>query len=166
MLVPFNHLPPTSRLWVYQANRVFTKVEREIIEEEAKAFCENWLAHGQPLKTSFKIEHDLFLILSVDESMSGASGCSIDGSVRMLKELQAKIGIDLFDRTNIPFLVNGAMVVFKLIELKGLFADGILTSESISFNNAVTSKHDFVKNWLTPVNNSWLAKYLPKRELA
>jgi hypothetical protein len=97
--------------------------------------------------------------------MSGASGCSIDGSVRMLKELQSKIGIDFFDRSNIAFSIAGSIKLYKLIELKGLFKDGILSSESLSFNNAVASKEAFEKLWLTPASENWLAKYLPKQEL-
>ncbi len=164
MLVPFQDLPSESRLWVYQANRLLTSAEKEIVQAELTTFCDQWLAHGHPLKASFKIEHDFFVVLTVDESMVGASGCSIDGSVRMLKELQFKIGVDFFDRTNIAFLSDGSIQVYKLTELKRLFIDGILTADSLSFNNAVSSKGDFKKAWLISSENSWLSKYLPKKE--
>ncbi len=164
MLVPFEELLPQSKLWVYQTNRVFTKAEKEIIEAAANAFCEQWLAHGHPLKTSFKLLHDHFVVLAVDQSESGASGCSIDGSVRMLKELQAALGIDFFDRSTIAFLVDEKIMLYKVNELRGLFAEGILTGESQAFNNAMSSKADFENTWLTSVNHNWLSKYIPKKE--
>jgi len=37
------------------------------------------------LKPPLKLEFNRFVILSVDESSAGASGCSIDGSVRVLR---------------------------------------------------------------------------------
>jgi hypothetical protein len=166
MLTSFNQLPPKARLWVYQANRFLTSSEKEIVQVELAAFCEQWMAHGHPLNTSFKIEHQLFVVLAVDETMSGASGCSVDGSVRMLKELQSKIGVDFFDRSSIAFWVDGTVKLHKLTELKSLVADGILTGNTLSFNNAITSKQDFDNAWLVAINKSWLQKYLPKKELA
>ena len=166
MLIPFHQLSPLSKLWVYQANRIFTHVQKETIEAEAKAFCEQWQAHGHPLKASFKLEHDLFLVLAVDETMTGASGCSIDGSVRMLKQLQAHLGIDFFDRSAIAFMVDGKIKLYKLAELKSLFAAGILTGQSLAFNNAVSSKADFETGWLMPISQGWLSRYLQKKELA
>jgi hypothetical protein len=166
MLVPFQDLPSESRLWVYQANRFVTPVEKEIVQAKLTTFCDQWLAHGYPLKASFKIEHSLFIVLAVDERMAGASGCSIDGSVRMLKELQLTIGIDFFDRSKSAFLIDGSIQLYKLNELKTLFAEGILKGDSLSFNNAVSSKQDFERGWLLPSHKTWLSKYLPKTELA
>lgn len=166
MLVPFQDLPSESRLWVYQANRLLSSAEIEIVQGQLTTFCDQWLAHGHPLKASFKIEHGLFIVLAVDENMEGASGCSIDGSVRMLKELQLTIGIDFFDRSKSAFLIDGSIQLYKLNELKTLFAEGILKGDSLSFNNAISSKADFEKVWLVSANKSWLSKYLPKAELA
>ena len=165
MYIPFNKLAPESRMWIYQANRVLTNEEAELVSTKLKAFCDQWLAHGHPLKTSFKIEYNLFLILAVDENVSGASGCSIDGSVRMLKEFQTQLGIDFLDRSNIAFLVDNTLVLHKLADLKRLFNEGILTGKSASFNNALTLKHELETKWIEKASESWLSKYLPKREL-
>ncbi len=163
MYIPFNELAPESRLWIYQANRVLLSDEVEIISTQVKVFCEKWLAHGSPLKTSFKIEHNLFLILAVDENVSGASGCSIDGSVRMLKEFQTQLGIDFLDRSNVAFFIDNKIVLHKFIDLKRLFSEGILTDKSVSFNNALTSKQDVETKWMAFTSESWLSKYLPKQ---
>jgi hypothetical protein len=166
MLVPFQDLPSESRLWVYQANRFFTSAEKEIVQAKLTTFCDQWLAHGHPLKASFKIEHSVFIVLAVDESQSGASGCSIDGSVRMLKELQSKLGVDFLDRSQVAFLIEGSICLYKLTELKMLFAERTLTADSPSFNNAVSSKQDFERGWLVPSHKTWLSKYLLSKELA
>ncbi len=96
MHVPFEKLPGHSRLWIYQANRPLTADEKEYLTQGLKDLCDQWSAHGVPLRTSFALPFDRFVVLAVDE---GASGCSIDSSVRFLKGLQEKLGIDFFDRT-------------------------------------------------------------------
>lgn len=166
MLVSFNELPSTARVWIYQLNRSVTAVERSEIEKVIRLFCNQWQAHGAPLKTSYQLLNDHFLMLAVDENAGGASGCSIDGSVRILKELGAKYNIDFFDRTLAAFLIDDKVIVYPIGNLKELFADGTLSSITVTFNNLVLTKGDFLENWMIPVNKSWLAKYLPKSTLA
>ncbi len=166
MYIPFEQLPSHSRIWVYQADRSFSLEEEKIIAETFAGFCAQWEAHGYPLSTSFKVELHQFIILSVDESSAGASGCSIDGSVRVLKELGNQINIDFFDRTKIAFLIDGKVQAHPLNQLNGLFESGKLVASTQSFNNLVATKADWEMNWKTRVEKSWLIKYLPKDALS
>ena len=155
-------MPPHSRLWIYQANRTFTTAEKEHLEHGLKNLCEQWAAHGTPLQTSFTFQWDQFVVLAVDEQQAGASGCSIDGSVRYLKGLQNELGLDFFDRTSVAFLSEGKITRYLLTKLKTLFNNQTLSATAISFDNTVTSKADWEARWQTPVKNSWMAHYLPK----
>jgi len=166
MFIPFEKLPPHSRIWIYQSDRPFTVDEEKIISNSLTSFCSQWEAHGNPLQTSFKIEYHQFAILVVDESSAGASGCSIDGSVRILKELGNHLNIDFFDRTLVTFLENEKVRSYSLNQLKSLFQSGELNSSSQTFNNLVTSKAEWKINWKTSVQKSWLTKYLPKDTLS
>lgn len=165
MLVPFEQLPEHARLWIYQANRTLTAAEVSFVEESLKALCTQWQAHGNDLHSSFQIVHQQFILLAVDEAMAGASGCSIDSSVRFLKEIQNQTGLDFFDRTRVAFLENGNVVTFALAGLKDAFAQGRLGGDSITFNNTITTKAQLNHQWKIAVENSWLAKYLPKTTL-
>lgn len=165
MLVAFDQLPDDSRLWVYQSNRPFLKSEIEFISKSLTEFCNGWEAHGEPLATSFKIEFDQFVVLAVNENVHGASGCSIDGSVRVLKSIQSQLGVDLLNRS-VAFLINDRVVLHSLAEAKALLANGTIPGGTITFNNSVSSKKDFLQNWkLSTKNSAWLAKYLPKKAL-
>lgn len=166
MLVPFDTLPANARLWIYQADRPLTLDEEKLLSAELEEFCEQWKAHGQPLKTSFKIEHHHFVILAVDENYNDASGCSIDGSVRILKSLHEKSGINFLDRSKVAFLLDTGIKTFPVTELKNLFSSGRLTAATGTFNNLAATKSDFDKGWLTTVEKSWLVKYLPKTAVA
>src|SRR6266566_5107558 len=114
MYIPFEQLPSHSQVWIYQADRSFSLEEEKTISESLNDFCLGWTAHGNPLQTSFKIEYNQFVILSVDESSAGASGCSIDGSVRTLKELGNQLHVDFFDRTKVAFLIDGNIQTYAL----------------------------------------------------
>jgi len=166
MFVPFASLPDTSRIWTYQSARKFDTQEVKEITKMATSFCEQWTAHGHPLKTSFKIDYQQFLILAVDEASTGTSGCSIDGSVRMLKQLQSDIGTDFFERTKIAFLIENEVTLIDTSLLKKAFADGVLNSASLTFNSLVATKEELEKRWIVPAGKTWLSKYLPKSAVA
>jgi hypothetical protein len=166
MFVSFEALPCTARIWIYQSTRKFDAQELKKISETATAFCEQWTAHGHSLKTSFSIDHQQFLILAVDEASAGASGCSIDGSVRMLKQLQGELGTDFFERTKIPFLVENEVVLVNTSDLKKAFSDGVLNSASLTFNILTATKEELEKGWIVPSGKTWLSKYLTKSAVA
>ncbi len=166
MYIPFEQLPPSSRIWIYQADRSFTLAEEKLIAEALTHFCSCWEAHGHPLPSSFKIEFKQFIILSVDENSAGVSGCSIDGSVRAVKDLGNQLNIDFFDRTKIAFIIDGKIETFPLNQLSSLFESDKIKPSTLNFNNLTATKSEWEKNWQTTTKNSWLSKYLPKDALS
>lgn len=166
MYVPFEELPGSARVWIYPLSREASELEADTIEENLLAFCKQWGAHGSALKTSYKLIENHFLVLSVDEQAGGASGCSIDSSVRTLKNLHQELGIDFFDRSNVPFFINNKIVLYPVSKLKELFANGTLKKESLTFNTLAANKDELERSWMVPSGQTWLARYLPKTALA
>jgi hypothetical protein len=165
MYVPFESLGDNSRVWIYQSNRVLREDDVKALQSTLEEFCRKWSAHGEPLKTSFRIENNQFVVLCADEDYHAPSGCSIDSSVRVLKEFQASVGADFFDRTLVGFLSGNQVAMVRLGDLKSKFAAGELTATSITFDNLVPSKGDFLSRWKVPAEKTWLAKYLGKSAL-
>jgi hypothetical protein len=162
MYLKFESLPDHSRVWVYQSTRAFADSEKTQLTEGLTALCDQWSAHGAPLHTSFTIAFDQFVIMAVDELQHGASGCSIDGSVRYLKSLQSALGLDFFDRSGIAFLEKGKVKVHPMTDLKSLFGEQALSAGTITFNNLVNTKAEWSSQWQVTVKNSWMARFLPK----
>jgi hypothetical protein len=162
MYTPVENLSPESRIWIYQTSRKLNQQEESTIAETLKSFCDQWAAHGSGLSTSFRIDHHCFVLLAVDEQAGDASGCSIDSSVRVLKELEQKLKLDFFDRSEIAFWHNDEVVKHPLSQLKNLFADGRLNHDSESFNTLAATLGDWNENPRMSVANSWLKRYLPK----
>lgn len=165
MFVPFQSLPAHARIWIYQADRHLTNEDQKQISQHLEKFCEGWNAHQQPLRTSFNIARNRFLVLGADEDYHLPSGCSIDSSVRALKSIGQDLNVNFFDRTHIPFLVGEAVETYPLASLKGHFESGKLSADTPTFNNLVPSRGDFETNWIVPSEKTWLAKYLPNSTL-
>ncbi|HEX6224753.1 MAG TPA: hypothetical protein VFZ52_10095 [Chryseolinea sp.] len=166
MLVPFEKINNTSRVWIYQANRPFNLAEADIISRGLSAFTESWLVHGSPMQASFCLKYDQFIILAADEDLNAASGCSIDDSVRTLRNLGAELKIDFFDRTLVAFKKGEQIFTIPAPDLKTKLSDGTWDSDTLMFNNVVNTKEDLTQKWLIRAGASWLKRYLPRQTVA
>lgn len=147
-----------SRVWIYQANREFTPLEQSEIQEKLNQFTAQWLAHGAALAATAEIRYNRFIILSVDESQAGATGCSIDQSVNLMKELEKRYQVDLFDRFQIAYRENGAIRSTDRQTFENLLASGAVNSDTIVFNNLVATRKELESGWEVPMKDSWHAR--------
>jgi len=97
-------------------------------------------------------------VLMVDESMAGASGCSIDSSVAFVKKLELNYGTSLFDRMLITYLDGETIGTTSLHELKQVAADR--TEEVLIFDNLVKTKKDLEENSILPIKGSWAERFI------
>jgi hypothetical protein len=146
---------PQSRVWVYQSDRKFTSVEESEILNKLAAFTNQWKAHGNELLAKAEIRYGFFIILTVDESQAGVTGCSIDSSVRLIKEIEQEYHVDLFNRFNIAYKVNGEVVVNSKEDFETLVNIKQVTPETVVFNNMVQNLAELESKWEVPFQNSW-----------
>ncbi len=97
----FKNLPKNSKVWVYQAPRILTPEEQEIVKNAFSQFLGNWNSHGNELTGHFELLQEVFCVLVADESMHSVSGCSIDASVRVIKAIEEALQLSFLDRTQI-----------------------------------------------------------------
>lgn len=163
MFVPFNTLPPNSRIWIYQASRVLTEGEQQLLTASLGEFISTWTAHQAGLKGSAEIRHGLFVIIAVDEGHNHASGCSIDKSVHFMKEAGAHLGVDFFDRLTAACRnPDGSMILFKAARIGALLEQGALKHDAVVFNNLIDRMDSLNHGWSVPINQSWLSNFLPQ----
>ena len=160
MFVKFENLPSHSRVWIYQSNRKFTTQEVEFITDKAILFTNQWTKHGSDLQGSFVIKYNQFLILAVDEGFNNVSGCSIDSSVRFVKELEKFMGVDMMNKMNISFKDDDHINIVTMSDFKEFIKSNKITSETIVFNNMISTKEELETQWEVSVNNSWHKRFL------
>jgi len=146
---------PQSRVWIYQSNRKFTSNEEDEILNKLTAFTNQWKAHGNELLAKAEIRYGFFIILTVDESQAGVTGCSIDSSVRLIKEIEQEYHVDLFNRFNMAYKVNDEVVVNSKEDFETLVNIKQVTPETIVFNNMVQNLAELETKWEVPFQNSW-----------
>jgi len=155
----------SSRVWIYQSNRLFFIGEALQIEEMLEAFVEGWKSHGAAVKGYANLFFGQFIILMADETATGVGGCSTDSSVRMIKEIEQKMNVQLFERQTLAFIVKEKIELLPLSQLSYAVKNEFLQAETLYFNNTVLTKKDLLQNWIIPIKDSWLAKRIDFPEL-
>ena len=147
-----------SRVWVYQSSRLFTLSEALEIEQLLDSFIVGWLSHGVPVKGEAHLFFGQFIILIADEKATGVSGCSTDSSVRLIKEIENRFKVNMFDRTTLAFVVKEKIQLLPLSQLQYAVDNGFIIADTPYFNNLVQTKEELENNWIIPVKESWLNK--------
>src|SRR5436190_23898352 len=124
-----------SRVWIYQGSRLFTIGEALEIEELLKQFVMDWKSHGVPVKSDAHLFFGQFIILIADETASGVSGCSTDSSVRLIKDIEQRFAVDMFDRTTLAFVVKDKIELLPLSQLQNAAENDFLNPDTLYFNN-------------------------------
>ncbi|UKJ08671.1 ABC transporter ATPase [Solitalea lacus] len=145
----------SSRVWIYQSNRELTAGETLELEQKLNQFTIEWTAHDNLLKAHSEVKYNRFIILMVDEAQHNASGCSIDKSVRLMKEIEQLFKINLFDRFNIAFRSEHKVESVSREEFEELLKNKTVGLETIVFNNLVSTKKEFETKWEIALKDSW-----------
>lgn len=160
MFIDFELLPENSRIWVYQADRTLTEQEVTQISKKLVVFVSNWKRHGDDLKASFKVEYNQFVILAVDENYNDVSGCSIDASVHLMREIEKELNVDMFDKMKVTFKDGTNINTISLVDFKTYAKQQKINANTVVFNNMISSKADLINAWEIEVGKSWHAKFL------
>ena len=161
MNINYDHLIPedfsgSSRVWIYQSNRLFSIQEALQLETLLNDFVQNWQSHGIPVKGYGNLLFGQFIVLMADETATGVSGCSTDSSVRLIKNIEEKYDVQLFNRQLLAFFIKDKVQLLPLSQLSYAFENNYVTGDTIYFNNLVQTKDELLHKWLIPVRESWL----------
>ena len=163
MFTPSKSLPDSAKVWIYQSNKKLNESEKKTICDRLTSFTESWMVHGEELRASFDLVYDQFVVLAADDV---ASGCSIDSSVKVMRQIADELEIDFFDRKTIAFLMDNEIRTIPLGALKNAIADNQLKPDTPVFNNAISTLGEFRENWPAPVRSTWVSRYFPKESIA
>lgn len=159
MYTPFETLPDESKIWIYQSNRKLSDAEVAEIEEDLKAFIEEWSAHGTSLEASFLLKYNRFIILAVNQEVQQATGCSIDSSVVFIQQLESKYGIDLLDKMNVTYKQGEFLTHKSLLDFKRMAKEKAVSENTIVFNNLVNTIEEWKESWEVPASESWHSRF-------
>jgi hypothetical protein len=149
--------PDEARVWIYQSSRLFGIGEALEIESMLERFVYDWKSHGHSVRGFATLFFGRFLVLMADESFAGVSGCSTDSSVRMVKEVEQRFGVSMFDRQSLAFIVKEKVELLPMGQLSYAMRQGFIGPDTPYFNNLVATKRELMDGWIVPLRESWLS---------
>ena len=154
-------MSPATRVWIYQANEPFKESDRATIDTQLKEFAKEWVSHSQQLSSSAELLHNRFVVLMVDESLAGASGCSIDSSVAFIKQLGAEYNRDMLDRMRFSFINKaGEVETVGKDDFSDLYAKGDINDQTIVFDPLVKTVEELQTSFQKKLTDSWHSRFV------
>ena len=155
--VPFASLPDGSRVWVFGAQPALDEQSSTRLLSVVDPFLDEWVAHGEPLTSARELRDGRFLVIGVDQNARAyASGCSIDGLYRKLKELEQETGASLLSREHVYYRGgDGEVCCVSRDEFAQLASDGRISPDTTVFDTSITSLGELRQRFELPAAGSW-----------
>ena len=90
-----------------------------------------------------------------DEAEVAVSGCSIDSSVHFIHTIAREFELEFFDRWNFAYQNGNDVESCGREKFQQLVEHGIITNQTIVFNNLVKTKGEFESKWRIEYKDSW-----------
>jgi len=154
MLVNFNTIPKESRIWIYAAEQKLTNEQEDHILKSISDHLKNWESHKVPLTAGVAILENHFIVVALDDSQYGASGCSIDTLQKLIQNLEKELSVSLMNRLNIFCIIEGEIECIPI----NRFAKNI--NKNTLFYDLTIQKKSEIESWLKPIKDGWCSSYL------
>lgn len=160
MLVSFDQLPDSARLWIFQSSTRLSNVDVLDLQRVAESFVENWTAHQSALHGAVVIVDQIFLVVAVDEKITGASGCSIDKLNQFMRGREQAMNMKWFDRLLVSYKdENGDPHQLRLSSIEEKLQSGELNAETLVYDTTIENVGAFKSRFVAPLKNTWLNRY-------
>ncbi len=160
MIVDFKQIPDESKLWIFPSSRKFYPQEIAGLKEKIKAFLSDWDDGSHVIKSSYHLEYDRFIIITVDDSQHSLSIQAHDLLITFIQELEKIYQLILMDKINVCYK-QGEFVQYKdLIDFKKMMKAKGVSQKTIVFNNMITIKSELKYDWEINIMDSWLGRFV------
>lgn len=149
------NLKKHHKLIIFPASRPITQEEEKDINTNVSQFLANWSAHGNPLSSSLKIIYQQFIIISVDENQEPASGCSLDALNGVMREIEQKHSLGIFNRMKVCYIEKQEIKTISLQDFRKNLKSGVISKDIQVFDFSKSDGEDFTNSFLLPLKESW-----------
>ena len=128
---------------------------------EVDDFLRGWEAHGVSLRAARSWLYRRFLIVGVDMDTAPPSGCSIDALVRVLREVEGRLGARFLGNEAVWYRDgSGAVRRASRPEFRKMAREGGVTPRSVVFDNSITALAQLrAGHWEGPASERWHAAF-------
>ncbi|MEJ2545852.1 MAG: hypothetical protein P8Y99_17455 [Calditrichaceae bacterium] len=156
----FEGFSDQARIWIYGFKEQLSAADINIINTELNNFVTNWKSHKDPVKGSYEILLDRFVILVAESSVSG---CSIDSSVSVFKKLRDEYQLDALNQDLVYFRNQEGVSALARNDFQKLVDEDKISWNTIVFNMIPTMLGVFRSGqWELPFSKSWHGQVFKK----
>ena len=154
MLADFHTLPEQARIWLYASEKELTQSQQDYILNYISEHLKGWNAHKEPLTAGVTILENHFIVVGLDESKNGASGCSIDSLQNRIQELENELSVSLLNRLNVFCRINNEIQCVPSFQL-----ESNTKANTLFYDLTILTKSD-LNTYLKPINEGWCGHLL------
>jgi len=154
----FKSFTDDARIWIYGFDRTLSEHEKIIADELLNKFVRDWKSHGSPVRAQYALTCNRFAILAVSAE-DVISGCSIDSSIKIFKDLKEKLGVNALD-VNLVFYRTGQEIrSTNRLEFQNMIDRGAIGQETMVFDTTIQTLGDLRSGkFERPLSTSWHAR--------
>lgn len=157
----FKKLPDSTRIWIFGFERSLSEQKKIVVEKILTPSVSNWISHGSPVEGEYLLFRDRFVILA-GHCKDGISGCSIDGMMRVFKELEFSYGLKALGGEQVFFLnAENEIESASRSEFKNFAMQGKIANNQIVFDLTLRSLAELrAGKFMSRLSDSWHAKLI------
>ncbi len=156
MLVDFNQLENSAKVFLYPSNKKFYPELLEEIKNKINDFINKWCENHE-IEAGFEIKYQRFIIIAINQNKP-ITTLIIDELVSFIFKLQLAHEIELLDKLNVCFK-QGEYVQYKDVkEFKKLIKSKSVNANTIVFDNLINTKEELESDWELPAEDTWYSR--------
>ena len=149
----------SSRVWIFGPEKKLSVEELALLNRKLDDFAKSWISHQNKLKSAGLVLYDHFAVLVVDNSLHPASGCSMDTLYRFISTLNIEFETDFLNRKIFRYLdPQRELQLIRQEQLENALANGVISRDTLFFDNLVDQLHELEHNWIKPYDQFWIGK--------
>lgn len=158
-LSPFDHLPDGARLWLLALTR---DTEAATLAPQMEALLERWRHKGVQYQGAWTLLEGRILAVAEPTLAAQPSGCAIDGMLRGVHQLMARLGLALEDPQAVIARLPEGIRAIPRADLEARLGDGTLGGATPVLDLALLTVEDLRGGrFERPLAATWIGrKYL------
>jgi hypothetical protein len=164
MFLPaFDHLPDQARLWLMALRR---PMERSELAPDMEALIGHWRHKGVQYAGAWTLLEGRILAVAEPTLAAQPSGCAIDGMLRGVNQIVARLGTALEDPQAVLVRLADGLQVIARSDLEGRLGDGTLNGTTPVLDLALLTLGELRQGRLErPLASTWIGRKYKRQEV-
>lgn len=156
-----------ASIWLYGFREAMDDAALALVHDAFTQFMPTWVAHEKPVNGVFAMLERRFLLLCGTVE-GGFSGCSVDSTTRVLKDLRSRHRLDALDRGLVFFRREGQIAAESRPQFAARVGRGEADATTPVFDLTATQLGVLRRHGLErPLRESWHARaFLIEKEIS